>query len=179
MEAAGVAPLARIGWACPACGSGLDLAAGRGSCARHGEVATTNADGVVEFDSSDAYWGEVDREAMRAVNRAARRSSWRAALDSELRAIRPDLVEYVHHPSRADWQVLLPFDRERTTVLDVGAGWGANSFGVAPNVATVVAVEKIAERVEWIAIRRSQDGIHNLIPVRAELQRLPFAPESF
>jgi SAM-dependent methyltransferase len=81
--------------------------------------------------------------------------------------------------SRSDWRVLLPLDRARTVLLDVGAGWGTNSFGVAPDVACVVAAEKIGERIEWIAARAREDGVENLVPVRAELQWLPFEPSSF
>ena len=133
---------------------------------------------MLAFDSDDRYWGEVDREHMQRVNAAARAIGWHAALERELRPTHPHLVDYVHHPARADWRVLLPLDRQRSVVLDVGAGWGANSFALAPQVRRVYAMEKIAERVEFIAIRAHQDAVTNLVPVRADLHALPFRNQS-
>jgi SAM-dependent methyltransferase len=166
-------------WACPRCGGVLIWTASSATCTRCGAGGSLRSDGVYEFDASDVYWGEIDRELMRTINGTARERGWRQALESHLRPAHPDLVDYVDDASRADWRVLLPLDRARTVVLDVGAGWGANSFGVAADVACVVAVEKIGERIDWIAARAREDGVENLIPVRAELQWLPFAPGSF
>ena len=168
-----------IHWACPQCGAGVTWQDGEARCPAHGAAGRRTTDGILEFDSSDAYWGEVEREQMRAINAAARTHGWRHALETELRPRHADLMDYVQHPARADWRVLLPLDHSRSVVLDVGAGWGANSFGVAPDVACVVAAEKMAERIEWIALRARQDQVHNLIPVRAELHALPFAPATF
>jgi SAM-dependent methyltransferase len=164
--------------ACPRCSGPLRHGPDGARCAKHGVVAHLDPHGVWVFDESDAYWGEVDRGLMRRVLESARRHTWRAALETELRPVHPDLMNYVHHPARADWQVLLPLDRERTVVLDVGAGWGANSFGIAPHVQRVYAAEKVAERAAWIALRAAQDAVTSVIPVRAELQALPFAPGS-
>lgn len=169
----------RIRWACPQCGAAIEWRGDAANCAIHGTTGRQTGDGIYEFDTSDAYWGEVDRDRMRAINDAAREHGWRQALETELRPTHPGLMDYVQHPARADWRVLLPLDRNRSVILDVGAGWGANSFGVAPDVACVVAAEKMAERIEWIARRAAQDEVHNLVPVRAELHALPFAPATF
>ena len=163
--------------ACPQCSGPLERGP-NARCAQHGAVARVDTNGVWVFDESDAYWGEVDRDLMQRVLASARAHTWRGALETELRPVHPGLMNYVHHPARADWHVLLPLDRERTVALDVGAGWGANSFGIAPHVKRVYAAEKIAERVEWIALRAAQDAVPSVIPVRAELQTLPFAPGS-
>ncbi len=164
--------------ACPRCSGHLEPGPGSARCSQHGEVARLDPHGVWVFDASDTYWGEVDRGLMQRVLATARAHTWRAALETELRPVHPGLMNYVHHPARADWHVLLPLDREHTVALDVGAGWGANSFGIAPHVRRVFAAEKVAERVEWIALRAAQDGISSVIPVRADLQSLPFAPGS-
>jgi SAM-dependent methyltransferase len=164
--------------ACPSCGGSLGTSGELLRCATDGDVGRVTDDGRLEFDRDDAYWGEVDRELMRRIDQAARRHGWRRALEEELRPSHPHLVDYVHHPARGDWFVLLPLDRSRTVALDVGAGWGANSFAVAPHVARVYAAEKIAERLEFVAIRAAQDGCRNVVPVRADLHALPFAPAS-
>ena len=164
--------------ACPRCHAALALAAGALACRQHGAVANATADGVLEFDRSEQYWGEVDRDRMRRVLAAARAGGWRRALEEELRPTHPHLVDYVHHAARADWFVLLPLDRARTVAVDVGAGWGANSLALAPHVARVYAVEKIAERIAFLGLRARQDRVSGVVPVRADLHALPFAPES-
>lgn len=179
MESATVQVPPAIRWACPQCGADVAWRDGSGRCAAHGVVGARTADGIWQFDQSDAYWGEVERDHMRAINAAARQHTWQHALETLLRPRHPGLMEYVHHPARADWRVLLPLDRTRSVILDVGAGWGANAFGVAPDVACVVAAEKMAERIEWIALRARQDQVRNLVPVRAELHALPFAARTF
>jgi hypothetical protein len=148
-------------------------------CTRCGAGGTLRPDGVYEFDTSDVYRGEIDRGLLGTINVAAHERGWPQALESHLRPARPDLVDDVADASHADRRVLLPLERARTVVLDVGAGWGANSFGVAADVLCVVAMEKIGERIDWIASRAREDGVENLIPVRADLQWSPFSPGSF
>lgn len=171
---------------CPRCGGALAVAAGDAaaaaetplSCAVHGEVGWADPTGLFGFDRDEAYWGEVDRGLMREIDATAARAGWRQALEAHLRPAHPELWNYVQHPARGDWLVLLPLDRERTVALDVGAGWGANSFALAPHVARVYAAEKIAERIEFVRLRALQDGATNVVPVRADLHALPFAPGS-
>ncbi len=160
--------------ACPHCGGPLEGEAGRVRCARDGEVAGF-AGNVVEFDQSAMYWGELTQETMRALLADAARDGWRPAVDRHVTD--PELVRYIKDPTRGDWQWLLPLDRNRTVAVDVGAGLGANSFALAPNVLRVYAVEKIAERVGFVALRAAEDGVA-VVPVRADLHALPFAPAS-
>jgi SAM-dependent methyltransferase len=163
---------------CPRCGGALAASGAALGCPRHGEVGLRKADGILEFDHSEDYWGEVRRDLMQRILTAARSGGWRRALEEHLRPAHPDLVDYVHHPARGDWFVLLPLDRDRTVAVDVGAGWGANSFALAPHVSRVYAVEKIAERIEFVALRAAQDRCENIVPVRADLHSLPVAPAS-
>jgi SAM-dependent methyltransferase len=163
---------------CPACHMPLQAAGDEFRCATHGVLARRSPDGIFEFDRGEHYWGEVDRETMQRIDAAARRTSWREAIALHLAPQHPDLVEYVQHPARGDWNLLLPLDRERTVAVDVGAGWGANSFALLPHVRRVYAVEKIGERIEFLALRARQDGAERLVPVRADLHALPFAAGS-
>ena len=164
--------------ACPQCHAHVSGTADALRCERHGVVGSRNADGVWVFDSSNEYWGEVAREHMRRVNETARRAGWHQALHDHVAAESAGLAHYAENISRADWYTLLPLDRERTVSLDVGAGWGANSFGLAQHVHHHYAAEKIAERVEFIALRAKQDKVDNIVPVRADLHALPFATAS-
>lgn len=165
--------------ACPRCHAALAPAVDGFGCAVHGTVGSRSSDGVWDFDApTDAYWGEVSRDLMRRINGATRRDGWQTAVETLLGPAHPDLVPYVQHPARGDWSILLPLDRSRTVAVDVGAGWGANSFALAPQVARVYAVEKIPERVEFIGLRAAQENAAMLVPVRADLHALPFAPGS-
>lgn len=160
--------------ACPHCGGPLDADAGALRCARDGDVAGF-ADNIVEFDRSAMYWGELTQETMRALLDDAARDGWRPAVAAHVTD--PELARYITDPTRGDWQWLLRLDRKKTVAVDVGAGLGANSFALAPNVRRVYAVEKIAERVGFVALRAAQDGAA-VVPVRADLHALPFAPAS-
>ncbi|HZL83776.1 MAG TPA: class I SAM-dependent methyltransferase [Candidatus Krumholzibacteria bacterium] len=113
---------------------------------------------------------------MRRVNADARLRGWSAAVQQHLAGT--DLLPYVQHPARADWRVLFPLDRERTVSLDVGAGWGAISFGLAPHVRRHYALERVPERLEFIAIRKAQDGVENVVPLCADLHAVPLLPAS-
>lgn len=160
--------------ACPRCGGSLEADSGSLRCARDGVVARI-ADAILEFDRSEMYWGELTQDTMHSLLADAERDGWRAAVMRHVRD--PELVHYITDPTRGDWQWLLPLDRRRTIAVDVGAGLGANSFAIAPNVRRVYAVEKIAERIAFVARRAMQEGAA-VVPVRADLHALPFAPAS-
>ncbi|HZM16905.1 MAG TPA: class I SAM-dependent methyltransferase [Candidatus Krumholzibacteria bacterium] len=162
--------------ACPRCRGPLRATARDLVCAQHGQAARRGADGALLFADDSLYWGEIERASMRQILEAARHTGWQEALRRHLQP--PSLLPYVQHPSRADWRVLVPLERERTVSLDVGAGWGAVSFGLAPHVLRHYAVERVAERLEFIALRQQQDGVANLVPVRADLHALPLCPGS-
>lgn len=159
--------------ACPRCHAPLVQDGGTLRCDRHGAVAHLGSRGVLEFEDDSVYWGEIERDAMRRVLATARQSGWREALNRHLQGEEAGLIHYVQHPARADWRVLVPMDRERTVSLDVGAGWGAVSFGLAPHVLRHYAVERVAERIDFIALRKQQDGVQNLVPIRGDLHAVP------
>lgn len=164
--------------ACPRCHGPLQETANGLICPHHARVGQRGALDVLEFEDDVPYWGEIRRDSMRRLNATAHEHGWQRALERDLAPEHPGLVPYVQHPARADWRVLLPLRRHSTVSLDIGAGWGAISFGLAPHVFRHYAVERIAERVEFIAIRKLQDGVDNLVPVRADLHSIPIAPHS-
>lgn len=162
--------------ACPRCRAPIRTRDGELVCTQHGAVGRRGTDATFLFADDDAYWGEIDRDRMRRVNADARLRGWSAAVQQHLAGT--DLLPYVQHPARADWRVLFPLDRERTVSLDVGAGWGAISFGLAPHVRRHYALERVPERLEFIAIRKLQDGVENVVPLCADLHAVPLLPAS-
>ena len=63
--------------------------------------------------------------------------------------------------------------------LCIGEGMGTTAHALAANYATVVAVEQVLSRVEFMRRRFCQDGISNVRIVRAAFPDLPFGRESF
>ncbi len=129
-------------------------------------------------ESDEFYWGEVPQADMRAVNALARKEGWQQALETLVRPRYPAIYRYVTNPVRTDWRFLLPLPWE-STVLDVGAGWGTISFQLAEAYHQVVALELVAERLEFISIRRQQTRSNRVRPVQGNMLKTPFAPNSF
>lgn len=131
-------------------------------------------DGVLELGPPVAYWGEVPTERMAAIIAEARQSDWRSAI---ARWLPDELHNYVSHPDRAAFSDLLPLP-VRARILEVGAGLGGISAKLARNF-PVVALEGVAERATFLALRGRQDGLENLMVVRGDLNHLGLAAGQF
>ena len=91
---------------------------------------------------------------MRELLQEARNSNWRAALQ---RCVADEpLSEHLLSPVRADFLHAMPWDRIRN-VLDIGAGMGFMSCDMALYADSVVSLEAVPERAEFIQIRATQD----------------------
>ena len=56
---------------------------------------------------------------------------------------------------------------------------GATAAALSPNYATVVAMEPVLARVQFMRRRFSQDRVDNVRIVRASFPTVPFPPQSF
>jgi ubiquinone/menaquinone biosynthesis C-methylase UbiE len=63
-------------------------------------------------------------------------------------------------------------------VVDLGAGTGLVALALAPHVAEVVAVDVSPVMLDRLDKRAAADGIDNVLPVVADLRRLPLEDES-
>jgi SAM-dependent methyltransferase len=97
---------------------------------------------------------------------------WEEALERRL----PD--EEASGVARSDWRFLVPLT-ERSRVLDIGAGWGANTAAIAPEVGVVVATDERAECARLLEIRARQSGLDNVMPIVAAPPTIPFPDETF
>ncbi|MGH2810759.1 MAG: class I SAM-dependent methyltransferase, partial [Actinomycetota bacterium] len=86
------------------------------------------------------------------------------------------MQRYVLDESRALWWPLVRADLSETTAVDLGAGWGAISAGLARTGARVIAVEKIPVRARFLKKRLEQEGLDNAHIVAADFNALPFRP---
>jgi ubiquinone/menaquinone biosynthesis C-methylase UbiE len=63
-------------------------------------------------------------------------------------------------------------------VIDLGAGTGLLALALAPTVAEVIAVDISPRMLERLQARSEGDGVHNIVPIVADLRRLPLADAS-
>jgi SAM-dependent methyltransferase len=165
------APLPGVRLQCE-CGTGVALA-GKFRCGCGRQLGERRG-GVAVVGSSIGYWGELPQAQMRLLLERAEHAGWRQALEA---FAPPEIRAYVADRGRASFQDVLPLDA-RARVLDVGAGWG----GIAAELARrydVTALEGVAERAEFIALRARQDGLTRLNVIQGDLHRVPLAPHQF
>lgn len=121
------------------------------------------------------YWGEMSSVKMRELLVLAQQLPWRESL----RRLLPNesVTQHLLSPIRADFLHAMPWPLIRD-VLDVGAGMGFMACDMARYASTVVALEAVPERAEFIQIRARQDGLQ-VFPVIGSAMDIPFGPESF
>lgn len=130
--------------------------------------------GLAEIGPAAPYWGEVPAAQLARLVAEAQRGDWRAAAARWLPA---DLNRYITHPDRAAFADLLPLPAG-ARILEIGAGLGGISARLAQRY-TVVALEGVAERAAFLALRARQDGLRRLIALRNDFHHLAFAPGQF
>ena len=156
---------------CPACGAAL--APGRCACAAGTRLAIEG--GIPRLLFGQKYWGETSSENMQRILDLTRQMPWRDALQTVV----PDerVVGHLLSDIRADFVHAMPWSEIRTA-LDIGAGMGLMACDLACYAETVVALEAVPQRAQFIQMRAKQDGL-NVRPIIASAMAMPFAPESF
>lgn len=162
---------------CSQCGSDLvlgDSSLRCSSCDRKWEIV----DGIPRFFPQACYWGEIPEGLLQEVNRRCCQTNWRSAVEGLVRPGYPDICEYIVDPARSDFRWLLPLGPE-CDILDVGAGWGTLTHGLAPFCKTVVALESVDARLDFIAHRATQARLDNVYLVQGNFLDIPYPPKSF
>jgi SAM-dependent methyltransferase len=157
---------------CPVCGEG---ATSSSVCAGTGQPCMSVHFGIPRFLFGQEYWGETSSGKMRQLLAGAQSVPWRTALQRH--AGDEPISQHLLSPIRADFLHAMPWDRIRT-VLDVGAGMGFMSCDMALYAESVVALEAVPERAEFIQIRARQDNL-KVFPIIASAMAMPFPTESF
>jgi ubiquinone/menaquinone biosynthesis C-methylase UbiE len=132
--------------------------------------------GIPQFTNEPYYWGEIPQALMQNVNRQSRVNGWRKALDSLVAKDYPDIYSYVVNNNRADFSFYTEIKPD-SIVMDVGSGWGTISCLLAQRYGSVVSLEIVPERIEFLKIRAEQENLTNIQPVQASFLELPI-PES-
>jgi ubiquinone/menaquinone biosynthesis C-methylase UbiE len=63
-------------------------------------------------------------------------------------------------------------------VVDLGAGTGLLALALAPSVAEVIAIDISPRMLERLQARADSNRVHNVVPIVADLRRLPLADAS-
>lgn len=160
--------------ACPGCGEKLQAVEAEWRCSSCGPVGRLLD--VPCFADPNYYWGEISREEMQRANRLAVQVGWQAAVEQVVQDGK--LRQYICDPRRADFQYLwdLPPD---SSILDIGAGWGAIATSLGANFSRVVAVEGVLERARFIQHRVRSMPRQTVEVICADFLRLPLAPAQF
>lgn len=144
-----------------------------------GEARYQLRNGVPVFLRYPEAEDEAGRQRLALLNRVARESGWRRALD-EAYADDAKLVDYVTNPKRTAFiDELLPLKREHV-LLEIGAGLGQLTVPLAERVAEVHGLEVVAGQAEFALERARQSGCENVqIACGGDDCRLPYADGSF
>ena len=148
-------------YACPRCHTTLDHQEAGLRCDTC-RITFPIRDGIPDFSSRKHYWNHIDEERMDVLLEIARDRGYRYAVEKILGPFAGQyLVGYVLDDSRADFRTILPLTSE-TNVLDLGAGWGAVSCGLAGDCQSVTAVDTNAQSLAFIQLRAEQSGLTNV-----------------
>lgn len=134
---------------------------------------------LAEHPSDDP--GQIGKERARELLEDCEQIPWPQALKRAARTLSDPsgLLEYAVGPGRASWWPLLNL-QPRWRVLELGCGWGAITFSLAPMVASVVACDLNLERLRFLKARALQDDVSNVqLLCAGDTARLPFADQEF
>jgi 2-polyprenyl-3-methyl-5-hydroxy-6-metoxy-1,4-benzoquinol methylase len=126
----------------------------------------------------DFYWGEIAEENMESVVKSAFKHGWvysiREILDKYnflgnflLRGIKN---QWVAHCLKSK-----PFFR----VLDIGSGWGQNSFALADISNEVWSVEGVKLRTEFQLARKLEENVANINILHSNFNNFPLTGQAF
>ncbi len=132
--------------------------------------------GIPTFLKEKFYWGEVPQDLMNKINHEIVKKNWREVVEENLSKDYQSIIKYIDDDSRADFRVLLPIGK-KSTILDVGCGWGSLTIPLAKFYDKVLAFDGIEERVEFVNHRIRQEGLQNVQLFTADFNEIPL-PEA-
>jgi len=168
---------ADLRWACPVCTASITSSTDRYECSEC-RRSWPVIDGIPHFVAGAPYWGEITESQMTAVLNDMQRRYWKTALGSSDDPAVARVSLFIQNRNRANWQYLLPRG-ETQSALCVGEGMGTTAHALAGNYRTVVAMEPVDLRVEFMRRRFEQDAVRNIRVIRAGFPHVPFAKHTF
>ncbi len=136
-----------------------------------------NAAGIIDLAREDHYWNQIPRETMAELCAKAASDGCRAALETFLKPVAGTATfQYAWDERRADWFPVCGLPDE-PVIVDIGAGWGAVTTGLARLGGRVFALDSNIETLRFQTIRARENGLPNITCVHVdplELAPLPF-----
>ncbi len=167
--------------ACPLCRSPFGDECGEYVCAS-GAHRFPLSHGIPDFSTREHYWNQLTPDQMEFLLDVAQLRGYRYAVENVIGLFKdPELSRYVLAANRADFRAILPLGPD-TEVVEIGAGWGAVSCGLAPHCRSVVALDTNPYTLRFVSLRAKEDQIDNLLLARCDPLddgRLPLAEAGF
>ncbi|MGB6483325.1 MAG: methyltransferase domain-containing protein [Candidatus Acidiferrales bacterium] len=171
----------RISYLCPYCGGELSTLADSFQCQVCQKTFPVR-NGIPQFvRDPNYYFGEVSQPRMNQLLLESKEEGWLAPFERMVRDMKYgiDHRRYVLSERRAGWWPLLAF-RPGMRVLDYGCGWGPISFFYARHHSMVTAYDLCHERLQFLQMRATSEGISNIALVQGgDAPLLPFPDSSF
>jgi len=134
--------------------------------------------GIYNFITHEGKYSDVPDDVMDSILRRMDSTPWVEAVYEALAEKNPWLYQIITDHTRTDYLFLQEFSKVNV-VLDLGSGWGQSAFAMAKMAGLVMAMDSNSRRVKFIAKRASQEKVDKVIPVQADVLKLPFKDESF
>lgn len=123
---------------------------------------------IYDFAKRGFYWNQIPLDTMHELLASARESGWEKALRDHLEPrVGNYTFRYAVDERRADWFPLCSLNRE-STIVDIGAGWGAVSMGLARMGHRLIAIDSNIETLEFLTIRAEQEDLDNICCIRMD-----------
>jgi SAM-dependent methyltransferase len=136
-------------------------------------------DGIPSFSKREFYWNELAKGKMDHLLSVAEIKGWRVALHDILQWEDKIEYRYICDERRTDWRFLVPISK-RSVALDIGSGWGTMSVSLSRMCEKIVSMDATYERIKFLNIRKTQEGIGNIYPVHAGMDlEFPFPNNYF
>jgi ubiquinone/menaquinone biosynthesis C-methylase UbiE len=169
-----------ISFICKECSAGLLPSSGSYVCKACSKEYKVQAM-VAMLGSSGSYWEIIPQNQMTAFLDEVKRLGWKDAINySSDQKIREQYL-WTECPSRADGTYYLPIS-SKSTVLDLGSGWGSYTFPLSKRAGTVVSADSCLESLKFISLRAAQDNIENILAAHIDpldFGKLPFGDGQF
>lgn len=162
---------------CPVCLSPLEKAGNHFLCKGcNGRFPVK--EGIPIFGrNTDFFFWDIPAEKMESALQNIGRVGWQETLlqlQDELPHKAKKLWSRICNPRRWPWIFLLPLNSE-SRILDLGAGWGNNSMGLARNCKEVYSMDTTYPYLKWIKAYAKNENVQNIIPVQGgDYPHLPF-----
>lgn len=122
---------------------------------------------------------QLDHFELNDLLEIARSEGWSPASFTFFKELLGKKGAYLEDERQADWKYLLPLQKDRVSLV-MGCGFGTLPVALTEISKEVYAVDGSAGKVDFLNIRKQQQVLETLHPIKIESwDSLPFMPESF